>query len=88
MEYNNDSHITNIEEVKAFFNYLVNERNCNFHPDDDFAEYVNSADGTPTFSDAEIPLFNRLMDECFTACEDNNASVYDVGLEILKKRIR
>ena len=88
MKYDSSSHITNIDEVRAFFQYLVNERGCNFHPDDDFAEYVSNADGSPTFSKEEIASFNRLMDECFTVCAESNESIYDIGLEVLRKRIK
>ena len=88
MKYDNSVHIITLEEVRTFFQYLVNERGCNFHPDDDFAEYVCNADGSPTFTEEEIPCFNRLMDECFTVCADSNESIYDLGLEVLKKRIK
>ena len=41
MTYNIDSHIKTVEGVKAFFHHLVYERKVNFHPDDDFADYVS-----------------------------------------------
>ena len=88
MKYDSSSHITNIDEVRAFFLYLVNERGCNFHPDDDFAEYVFNADGSPMFSEEEIVFFNRLMGECFAVCADSNESIYELGMEVLKERIR
>ena len=88
MKCDSSFHITNVNEVHAFFEYLINERHCNIHPDDDFSEYVSNDDGSPTFSEEEISCFNRLMDECFNICADSNESIYDIGLEILKKRIR
>ena len=42
MIYNEESHITTVEEVANFFHHLVFDLKLNFHPDDDFAEYVNS----------------------------------------------
>ena len=87
MNYDYYFHITSINEVRAFFIYLINERHCNFHPDDDFSEYTYNADGSHMFSQEEINLFNRLMDECFAVCADCNESIYDIGLEVLKKRI-
>lgn len=50
MTYDKDSHIKSVEDVKAFFHYLVDERKVNFHPDDDFADYINYDDKTPTFT--------------------------------------
>lgn len=31
MTYNVDSHIRSVEDVKAFFHYLVDDRKLNFH---------------------------------------------------------
>ena len=76
-------HVETVEDVRAFFEYLVNKRNCNFHPDDDFAEYVNKEDGSPSFSPDEIICFNRLMQESFTVCSESDESIYEVKLEAL-----
>ena len=88
MKYDYSTHITTVDEVLDFFKYLVIERRCNFHPDDNFSEYVCYADGSHTFTEEEIPCFNRLMDECFSVCADSNVSIYDIGLEVLMKEIR
>lgn len=48
MTCDKDSHIKSVEDVKAFFCHLVDERKLNFHPDDDFTDYVNYEDNTPT----------------------------------------
>lgn len=69
MKYNVDSHILSVDDVKLFFHHLINERKVNFHPDDDFANYVSLKDHTPTFSDEEVKIYNRLMDESFEVCE-------------------
>ena len=36
MQYNKDSHINNVDDVRKFFRYIVDERNVNFNPDDMF----------------------------------------------------
>lgn len=41
MTYNNDSHIRSVEDVKAFFHHLMDERKVSFHPDDMFEDYVS-----------------------------------------------
>ena len=40
MMYDKNSHILSVEDVKVFFHHLVDERKVNFHPDDDFADYI------------------------------------------------
>ena len=61
MTYNNESHIKSMEDVKTFFHHLVDELSLNFHPDDDFADYICYEDKTPTFTEEEVLLYNRLM---------------------------
>ncbi len=86
-KYTQDSHITSTEEVRDFFHHIVYDLDVNFHPDDDFADYVNRKDGTPTFTKEEAVLYNRLMDEAFKACNDEDA-VYDIASELLRERLR
>ena len=88
MIYTEESHITSVEEVTQFFKFLIEEKRLNFHPDDDFAEYVYNETQEPFFNEAEVKLYNRLMDECFAVCAESNYSIYEIGLEILKENIR
>ena len=68
MTYNENSHINTIEDVQVFFHYLVYERYVNFHPDEDFKNYICYEDKTPTFSPDEVDIFDRLMNESFEVC--------------------
>ena len=86
-KYSQDSHITTVEEVKAFFHHIVYDLDLNFHPDDDFKSYVCYETGGRTMDDAQAALYNRLMDEAFDVC-DNDDMVYEIGSEILKERLR
>lgn len=79
--------ITTIEDVKLFAQYLVNELHLNFHPDDDFACYVNYDTKQPTFTPEEAAKYNALMNECFDICEKANVDVYEVMGEYLQKPI-
>lgn len=85
---NEKSHITSVADVKAFFHHLVDERKVNFHPDDDFADYISLDDKTPTFTDDEVILYNRLMEESFDACEAAGADIYELGLQELEKALK
>ena len=52
--------ITKIEtadDVKAFAKQLIGE-GVSFHPDDDFNDYVNFKEGTPTYTKEEAELRN------------------------------
>lgn len=84
MTYNSDSHIKSVEDVKAFFHHLVSERKLNFHPDDDFADYICYEDKTPSFTEDEVVLYNRLMKESFNVCEKSQNDIYAIGLEELQ----
>ena len=56
----------------------------NFHPDDDFADYISLDDQTPTFSDEKAVVYNRLMDESFAVCEAAGVDIYELGLQELE----
>ena len=82
---NEATRITTVADVKAFFHHLVDERKVNFHPDDDFADYISLDDQTPTFTDEEVAVYNRLMDESFDVCEAAGVDIYELGLQELEK---
>lgn len=86
MEYNKESRIAAVDDVKDFFNHLVNERRVNFHPDDRFEDYVSCDDGSNTFSEESV-VYNRLMDESFDVCEKYGADIYAIGFEFMQNAI-
>lgn len=87
MKYTNNDHITNIDEVKAFASYLVNNLGVNLHPDNDFAEYVCYETGERTFTEEEAAVGNRLMDECFEVCANSKIGIYELLLPILQNYV-
>lgn len=87
MTYNNESHIRTVEDVKAFFHHLVDERKLNFHPDDDFADYICYEDKTPSFTEEEVSVYNRLMEESFYVCEKIGIDIYSIGVDELQEAI-
>ena len=86
MQYNKDSHINNVDDVRKFFHYIVNERNVNFNPDDMFEDYM-SADGTTAFTPEECEIYNRLVEEAFKICDKENVDIYEIALDILKRKL-
>lgn len=87
MNYNINSHIESVEDVKAFFHHIVDERKVNFHPDDDFADYISYENNTPSFTEEEVSVYNRLMEESFAVCEKAEVDIYGIGLDELQKAI-
>ena len=87
MTYNNESHIKSVEDVKAFFHHLVDERKVNFHPDDMFEDYVSCEGGINSFALGECALYNRVMDESFKDCDKEGVDIYGIGLAEVQSSI-
>lgn len=88
MMMNEESHITTMADVKAFFHHLADERKLNFHPDDDFASYVSFDDKKPLFSDEEVIMYNRLMEESFDTCKAAGVDIYELSLQELQSILK
>ena len=86
-KYTRDSHITTVEEVKDFFHHIIFDLDINFHPDEDFKEHVNYETGERSMNDEQAELYNRLMEEAFEVCGDEDL-VYDIGCNLLKERLK
>ncbi|MCQ2212282.1 MAG: hypothetical protein MJZ36_01445 [Bacteroidaceae bacterium] len=82
-QYTEVDHIYIVEEVEAFFAHIVKERKINFHPDNNFEDYINIESHEPSFTPSECSIYNRLMDECFTICDQANVDIYEIGLKAL-----
>lgn len=76
--------IKNLSDVKAFSRALIME-GTNFHPDDDFRNYIIKDSGKPAFTPKEAELRNDLMDACFAVCSKERVDIYDVMLEVFLK---
>lgn len=86
MEYNSESHIKTLSDVKAFFCYLLDEESVSFHPDDDFADYIDTKTKESAFSSDKVVTYNRLMQEAFDVCESERVDIYLIGFEETMKR--
>lgn len=71
------SQIKSVADVEQFAKLLVDE-GSNFHPDDDFTEYVNYKTGEPTYTPEEAAHRNSLMEQCFEVCEKEEQDIYAV----------
>lgn len=84
MNYNSNSHIVTLKDVKSFFHHIVYDRKVNFHPDDMFEDYVSCEGGVNTFTLEECAIYNRLMDESFAVCKKEKIDIYGIALEELQ----
>jgi len=70
--------ITKIEDVASFAKYLIHEEKLSVHPDDNFFEYENYETQLPFYTKEEAVLRNKLMNQCFDVCEQNNIEIYEI----------
>ena len=80
--------ITTIEDVKLFAFQLVNEENLNFHPDNDFLDYINTETNLPVYLLEESKKLNALMNKCFEVCEQYNEDIYELMGQPLFKKLK
>ena len=80
--------ITSISDVEYFFNYLINEESLNFHPDEDFRNYIHLDTDLPSYVPEEADHRNKLMEACFKVCNKENADIYQIGIEMLLHKLQ
>lgn len=71
------SSIQTIENDEVFAQQLIAE-GLNFHPDDNFCDYINLETMESTYSESEAQIRNQLMDRCFEVCEAEGIEIYSV----------
>jgi hypothetical protein len=76
--------INNHQDIIAFARQLVRE-GVNFHPDEDFKNYINLKSSKPTYTNDEAELRNALMSQCFIVSEENKIDIYDTMSEVTLK---
>lgn len=80
--------INTIEDVKLFANQLVNEESLGFHPDNDFADYINLITQQPIYSTEKVSQLNKMMNKCFIICEQGELDVYELMGEPLFQKMK
>ena len=72
------------KEYKDWVIHLLKERELNFHPDEDFKDYINTETKKKTFTPEEAKKYNAKMKYFFDNLGDK---VYDIGVKELKKHL-
>lgn len=80
--------IKTIEDVKLFAFQLVNEDNLSFHPDDDFADYINMETKEQYYSEEDIIRLNEMLEKCFIVCEQAELDIYELMGEPLFQKMK
>ena len=80
--------INTIEDVKLFAKQLVNEDNLSFHPDDDFADYINMEAKEQYYSEEDTIRLNEMMERCFIVCEQAGLDIYELMGEPLFQKMK
>ena len=77
------SQINSIDDVRTLVKDIVKE-GVNFHPDDDFRNYMCYNNGViePFFTEEEAEFRNNLVTQCFEVCDREGVEVYEVALEV------
>ncbi len=74
------------ENVKTYFQMLVNDLSLYFHPNDNFANYTIKNTKKPLFTEEEAQKHNALMSKCFEVCEKHKVDIYQIGFKVLTKK--
>lgn len=76
--------INTVGDVRTFFNELLAEE-VNFHPDDDFTDYIDYETMQPSYSESEAADRNRLLEQSFEVCDRVGVDIYEACIEIFMK---
>ncbi|MEO7214547.1 MAG: hypothetical protein ABIX36_17205 [Mucilaginibacter sp.] len=76
--------INTINDVNIFAKDLIAE-GLNFHPDENFRNYVNLETGEDTYTVEEADIRNKLMTRCFEVCDREHIDIYNLTMEVFLK---
>lgn len=72
-------------DVVAFFIYLQQELNLNFHPDTPFTDYIDLSSEEATFTEEQAGQLNCILEDCFEWCGTNGLDIYEVAMQAYYK---
>jgi CO dehydrogenase/acetyl-CoA synthase beta subunit len=81
------SEMKTLKDVHDFFNYVLEFEHLNFHPDEDFGNYISLKTMKKTFNFQQIKHYNNLMKKAFQICSASGRDIYDIGMSCLKKKL-
>jgi hypothetical protein len=76
--------IRTVDDVRAFFAELIAE-GINFHPDDEFKDYVRYGTDERLFTDGEADQLDKMMQLAFQVCSTMENDIYRLALDAFHK---
>ncbi len=77
---------TNPDEVKQFVFHVIFDLDVNFHPDENFRNYVSKS-GKRLFDGKTASKLNQALQQAFSVCESNGIDICELSLPILQIRL-
>ena len=56
----------------------------NFHPDNDFKDYIESIESARCFTDEQAEILNTRIEEAFNVSDELLLNLYEITIEALK----
>ncbi len=81
------SAVNTLSDLKTFYHQLIHQESLNFHPDEDFQNYINLETNLPAYTTEEASFRNELMIQAFRVCEKHQADIYQIGADLLFKHL-
>lgn len=93
--------IKTVEDVVAFFEILRGE-GLNFHPDDNFADYIRfgskmgafdgngnyiQTQGTPFYTPAQARIRESMLNSCFEVCSKAGEDIYTLAEDVFMSEV-
>lgn len=69
-------------DVARFFFWLMFDCKVNFHPDENFNDYISLETNENPFNDKQTDMYNEIMDECFEVCEKYGRDIYEISIKV------
>ncbi len=73
------------EDVRYWFEHLIEGLELTIHPDDPFEDYFNTETDQPTFDSETAALLNQKMEQAFRICSCAGRDIYEIGIDITRK---
>ncbi len=67
--------INTLDDAAIFAESLLSE-GLNFHPDENFNNYINLITNIPSYTEDEACKRNSLMKQCFEICNKQGVDIY------------
>jgi len=80
--------LNDADDVKHWFEFLIEELDISIHPDNPFEDYINNEEpGEPTFEPDTASQLNQKMEQAFRICSCSGRDIYEIGMDITRRAL-